>query len=43
VLVAEYQAELADDIADRLQDQGIAADVTYRPAPGSSLHVRPRL
>jgi DNA-binding response OmpR family regulator len=29
VLVAEDQAELADDIADGLRDQGIAADVAY--------------
>src|SRR5690242_15300646 len=29
VLVVEDQAELADDIADGLRDQGIAADVAY--------------
>ena len=29
VLVVEDQAELADDIADGLRDQGIAADVSY--------------
>ena len=29
VLVAEDQAELADDIADGLRDQGIGADVAY--------------
>jgi DNA-binding response OmpR family regulator len=29
VLVVEDQAELADDIADGLRDQGIGADVAY--------------
>jgi DNA-binding response OmpR family regulator len=29
VLVVEDQAELADDIADGLRDQGIAADIAY--------------
>ena len=29
VLVVEDQAELADDIADGLRDQGIGADIAY--------------
>ena len=29
VLVVEDQAELADDIADGLRDQGMGADVAY--------------
>jgi DNA-binding response OmpR family regulator len=29
VLVVEDQAELADDIAEGLRDQGIGADVAY--------------
>jgi DNA-binding response OmpR family regulator len=34
VLVVEDQAELADDIADGLRDQGIAADVAYEGSAG---------
>jgi DNA-binding response OmpR family regulator len=34
VLVVEDQAELADDIADGLRDQGIGADVAYDGAAG---------
>jgi DNA-binding response OmpR family regulator len=34
VLVVEDQAELADDIADGLRDQGIGADVAYDGATG---------
>jgi DNA-binding response OmpR family regulator len=34
VLVVEDQAELADDIADGLRDQGIAADVAYDGSTG---------
>jgi DNA-binding response OmpR family regulator len=34
VLVVEDQAELADDIADGLRDQGIGADVAYDGAVG---------
>ena len=34
VLVVEDQAELADDIADGLRDQGIAADVAYDGTAG---------
>lgn len=34
VLVVEDQAELADDIADGLRDQGIAADVAYDGSSG---------
>ena len=34
VLVVEDQAELADDIADGLRDQGIAADVAYDGSAG---------
>jgi DNA-binding response OmpR family regulator len=34
VLVVEDQAELADDIADGLRDQGIGADVAYDGAMG---------
>jgi DNA-binding response OmpR family regulator len=34
VLVVEDQAELADDIADGLRDQGIGADVAYDGAGG---------
>ena len=34
VLVVEDQAELADDIADGLRDQGMAADVAYDGADG---------
>ncbi|HEV2374269.1 MAG TPA: response regulator transcription factor [Streptosporangiaceae bacterium] len=34
VLVVEDQAELADDIADGLRDQGIAADVAYDGSEG---------
>ena len=34
VLVVEDQAELADDIADGLRDQGIAADVAYNGPAG---------
>jgi len=34
VLVVEDQAELADDIADGLRDQGIGADVAYYGAVG---------
>jgi DNA-binding response OmpR family regulator len=36
VLVVEDQAELADDIADGLRDQGIGADVAYDGADGIS-------
>jgi DNA-binding response OmpR family regulator len=35
VLVVEDQAELADDIADGLRDQGIGADVAYDGATGN--------
>jgi DNA-binding response OmpR family regulator len=35
VLVVEDQAELADDIADGLRDQGIAADVAYDGSAGA--------
>ena len=34
VLVVEDQAELADDIADGLRDQGIGADTAYNGATG---------
>jgi DNA-binding response OmpR family regulator len=34
VLVVEDQAELADDIADGLRDQGIGADVAYNGSEG---------
>ena len=34
VLVVEDQAELADDIADGLRDQGIGVDVAYDGAAG---------
>src|SRR6266566_1357743 len=34
VLVVEDQAELADDIADGLRDQGIGADVAYDGSAG---------
>ncbi len=34
VLVVEDQAELADDIADGLRDQGVGADVAYDGATG---------
>jgi len=34
VLVVEDQVELADDIADGLRDQGMAADVAYDGAAG---------
>ena len=34
VLVVEDQAELADDIADGLRDQGIGADAAYDGATG---------
>jgi DNA-binding response OmpR family regulator len=34
VLVVEDQAELADDIADGLRDQGIGADVAYNGTAG---------
>jgi DNA-binding response OmpR family regulator len=34
VLVVEDQAELADDIADGLRDQGVAADVAYDGSAG---------
>jgi DNA-binding response OmpR family regulator len=36
VLVVEDQAELADDIADGLRDQGVAADVAYDGTDGIS-------
>ena len=34
VLVVEDQVDLADDIADGLRDQGLAADVAYHGASG---------
>ena len=34
MLVVEDEAELADDIADGLRDQGIGADVAYDGAAG---------
>jgi DNA-binding response OmpR family regulator len=36
ILVVEDQAELADDIADGLRDQGMAADVAYDGTAGIS-------
>jgi DNA-binding response OmpR family regulator len=36
ILVVEDQAELADDIADGLRDQGMAADVAYDGSDGIS-------